>query len=66
MADPNEAQRNLGRAHKQASEIAKIGRATDEVMVTNIERVREQMRMAGAPARSKGRCLLIRSTTSVL
>ena len=33
---------------RRASEIAQIGRATEEAMVTNIERVREQMRMAGA------------------
>lgn len=33
---------------RRASPIAQIGRATDEAMVTNIDRVREQMRMAGA------------------
>ena len=39
---------------KQASELAQIGRASEEVMTTNIERVREQMRAVGATSRIKG------------
>jgi ABC-type nitrate/sulfonate/bicarbonate transport system substrate-binding protein len=54
LSDPNEAREIWAERTKQASEIARIGRATDEAMVTNIERVREQMRMAGAPSKIKG------------
>ena len=39
---------------KRASDIARVGRATEEAMVTNIERVKEQMRMAGAIPKIKG------------
>ena len=38
---------------RRASEIAQIGRATDEAMQTNIDRVKEQMKMSGAPAKTK-------------
>jgi ABC-type nitrate/sulfonate/bicarbonate transport system substrate-binding protein len=38
---------------KQASELAKIGRASDEALATNIDRVREQMKMVGASGRIK-------------
>ncbi len=38
---------------KRASEIAQVGRATNEAMVTNIERVVEQMRLAGAVPKVK-------------
>ena len=34
---------------RRASEIAQVGRATDEAMATNLERVKEQMRLSGAP-----------------
>ena len=33
---------------------AQVGRASEEVMTTNIERVREQMRAVGATSRVKG------------
>ena len=39
---------------KQASELAKIGQASDEVMLVNIDRVREQMRAVGAVSKLKG------------
>jgi ABC-type nitrate/sulfonate/bicarbonate transport system substrate-binding protein len=39
---------------KQSSDLAKIGRASEETMTVNIERVREQMRMAGAAPKLKG------------
>ncbi|MBI2987932.1 MAG: ABC transporter substrate-binding protein [Deltaproteobacteria bacterium] len=39
---------------KRGSEIAQMGRATEEDMVTNIERVKEQMRLAGAVLKIKG------------
>ena len=54
VADFNEAKEIWGERDKQASEIAKIGRATEEVMMTNIERVRDQMRAVGAASRIKG------------
>jgi ABC-type nitrate/sulfonate/bicarbonate transport system substrate-binding protein len=38
---------------RRASEIAQIGRATDEAMQTNIDRVREQMKLAGAQPKMK-------------
>jgi ABC-type nitrate/sulfonate/bicarbonate transport system substrate-binding protein len=52
--DLNEAKEIWRERDKQASDIAKIGRASEEVMVTNIERVREQMRAVGATSRVKG------------
>ena len=39
---------------KQSSDLAKIGRASEETMTVNIERVREQMRMVGAAQKLKG------------
>src|SRR4030095_7645316 len=39
---------------KQASDLAQVGRASEEVMSVNIERVREQMRAVGATSRVKG------------
>jgi len=54
IADFNEAKEIWRERDKQASDIAKIGRATEEVMTTNIERVREQMRAVGATSRVKG------------
>ena len=38
---------------RRASEIAQVGRATEEAMATNLERVKEQMRMAGAQPKGK-------------
>jgi ABC-type nitrate/sulfonate/bicarbonate transport system substrate-binding protein len=54
IADFNEAKEIWRERDKQASDIAKVGRATEEVMTTNIERVREQMRAVGATSRVKG------------
>lgn len=52
--DLNEAKEIWRERDKQASALAKIGRASEEVMTTNIERVREQMRAVGAISRIKG------------
>ena len=52
--DLNEAKEIWRERDKQASDLAKIGRASEEVMTTNIERVREQMRAVGATSRIKG------------
>jgi ABC-type nitrate/sulfonate/bicarbonate transport system substrate-binding protein len=43
---------------KRGSEIAQMGGATEEAMVTNIERVKEQMRLAGALPKIKGELTL--------
>jgi ABC-type nitrate/sulfonate/bicarbonate transport system substrate-binding protein len=50
----NDAKEIWQERDKQASELAKIGQASDEVMMVNIERVREQMRAVGAVTRLKG------------
>jgi NitT/TauT family transport system substrate-binding protein len=54
MSDFNEAKEIWRERDKQVSDIAKTGRATEDVMMTNIERVREQMRAVGAASRIKG------------
>jgi ABC-type nitrate/sulfonate/bicarbonate transport system substrate-binding protein len=54
LNDFNEAKEIWRERDKQASDLAKIGRASEEVMTTNIERVREQMRAVGATSRVKG------------
>jgi hypothetical protein len=50
----NDAKEIWQERDKQASELAKIGQASDEVMMVNIERVREQMRAVGATNKTKG------------
>jgi ABC-type nitrate/sulfonate/bicarbonate transport system substrate-binding protein len=54
LNDIKEAREIWHERDKQASELAKVGRASEEVMTTNIERVREQMRAVGAISRIKG------------
>lgn len=54
MSDANDAREIWTERTKQASEIAKTGRASEEAMTANIDRVREQMRMANAPSKTKG------------
>jgi ABC-type nitrate/sulfonate/bicarbonate transport system substrate-binding protein len=44
----NEATEFWTERTKQASELAKIGRASDEALATNIDRVMDQMKMVGA------------------
>jgi len=50
----NDAKEIWQERDKQASELAKIGQASDEVMMVNVDRVREQMRAVGAATRVKG------------
>src|SRR4029078_2507502 len=52
--DLTEAKEIWRERDKQASDLAQVGRASEEVMTTNIERVREQMRAVGAISRVKG------------
>lgn len=54
ITDFSEAKEIWRERDKQASDLAKIGQASEEVMMTNIERVREQMRAVSAPTRVKG------------
>jgi ABC-type nitrate/sulfonate/bicarbonate transport system substrate-binding protein len=54
LNDFNEAKEIWGERDKQASDLAKIGRASEEVMTTNIERVQAQLKAVGASSRSKG------------
>jgi ABC-type nitrate/sulfonate/bicarbonate transport system substrate-binding protein len=54
----NEAAEFWSERTKQASELAKIGRASDEALATNIDRVREQMKMVGASRRIKEKLAL--------
>ena len=53
LSDLNEAKEIWQQRDKEASEVAKTGRATVEVMQANIDRVREQMRAVGATSRIK-------------
>jgi ABC-type nitrate/sulfonate/bicarbonate transport system substrate-binding protein len=52
--DLNDAKEIWRERDKQASDLAQVGRASEEVMTVNIERVREQMRAVGATSRIKG------------
>jgi hypothetical protein len=54
----NEAAEFWSERTKQASELAKIGRASDEALATNIDRVRDQMKMVGATSRIKDKLTL--------
>jgi ABC-type nitrate/sulfonate/bicarbonate transport system substrate-binding protein len=58
MSNANEAREIWTARVKQASELAQVGRASDEALMTNIERVRDQMKMVGAGARFKEKLAL--------
>ena len=53
LSNFNEAREVWTERTKQASELAKIGRASDEALAANIDRVRDQMKMVGASSRIK-------------
>jgi hypothetical protein len=53
VSDEAEAKEVWEERVRRASEIAQAGRATEEAMATNLERVKEQMRMAGALPKAK-------------
>jgi ABC-type nitrate/sulfonate/bicarbonate transport system substrate-binding protein len=55
---PAEARDVWTERSKQASELARMGRASPEALMTNVERVRDQMKMAGAGARLKEKTTL--------
>jgi ABC-type nitrate/sulfonate/bicarbonate transport system substrate-binding protein len=54
LTDYNQARDIWRDRTKQSSDLAKIGRASEETMTVNIQRVREQMRMVGTAPTSKG------------
>jgi ABC-type nitrate/sulfonate/bicarbonate transport system substrate-binding protein len=54
ISDVKEAKEIWQERDKQASELAKIGRASEEVMQINIDRVQAQMKSVGATSRAKG------------
>jgi NitT/TauT family transport system substrate-binding protein len=54
LNDFNEAKEIWRERDREVSDVARTGRATEEVMRVNIDRVREQMRAVGAASRIKG------------
>ncbi|HEV8723993.1 MAG TPA: ABC transporter substrate-binding protein [Candidatus Binatia bacterium] len=58
LSDASDAGEFWSERTKQASELAKIGRASDEALTTNIDRVRDQMKMVGASSRIKEKLTL--------
>ena len=58
LTNVSEAKEFWAERTKQASELAKAGRASDEALTTNIERVRDQLKMVGASSRVKEKLTL--------
>ena len=54
LTDFDQAREIWSERSKQSSDLAKIGRASEETMTVNVERVREQMRTVGAAQKLKG------------
>jgi NitT/TauT family transport system substrate-binding protein len=54
LTDFNEAKEVWRQRDREVSEVARTGRASEEVMQVNIDRVRDQMRAVGAASRIKG------------
>lgn len=53
LSDVNAAREVWTERTKQASELAKIGRASEDALASNIDRVQQQMKMVGAGSRIK-------------
>jgi hypothetical protein len=53
LTDFNEAKEVWRERDREVSDIARTGRASEEVMQVNIDRVRDQMRAVGAASRIK-------------
>lgn len=53
LSDFDQAREIWSDRTKQSSDLAKIGRASEETMTINVERVRDQMRMVGAAQKLK-------------
>ncbi|HET9550175.1 MAG TPA: hypothetical protein VFQ03_08375, partial [Candidatus Binatia bacterium] len=58
LSNPDDAKEVWSERVKQASELAQAGRASDDALMTNIERVRDQMKMVGAGARVREKIAL--------
>ena len=58
LSDANAAGQFWTERTRQASELAKIGIASDEALATNIDRVTQQMKMVGATGRIKEKLTL--------
>ena len=58
LANLDDAKEVWSERTKQASELAQVGRASEEALMTNIERVRDQMKMVGAAARLREKIAL--------
>lgn len=58
LTNVSEAKEFWAERTKQASELAKTGRASDEALTTNIDRVRDQLKMVGASSRTKEKLTL--------
>jgi hypothetical protein len=58
LTHANEAAEFWTERTKQATELAKIGRASDEALAANIDRVKDQMKMVGASSRIKDKLTL--------
>lgn len=56
--NPAEAREIWSERTKQASELARMGRASPEALSSNIERVRDQMKMVGASGRARDKMAL--------
>jgi ABC-type nitrate/sulfonate/bicarbonate transport system substrate-binding protein len=54
LSDFDQAREIWSDRTKQSSDLAKIGRASEETMAVNLERVRDQMRMVGGVQKLKG------------
>jgi ABC-type nitrate/sulfonate/bicarbonate transport system substrate-binding protein len=58
LSDANAAREFWTERTKQSSELAKAGRASDEALATNIDRVMDQLKMVGATSRIKEKLTL--------
>lgn len=58
LTNVGEAKEFWAERTKQASELAKIGRASNEALATNIDRVRDQLKIVGASSRIKEKLAL--------
>jgi ABC-type nitrate/sulfonate/bicarbonate transport system substrate-binding protein len=58
LSDANAAREFWSERTKQSSELAKAGRASDEALATNIDRVMDQLKMVGATSRIKEKLTL--------
>jgi ABC-type nitrate/sulfonate/bicarbonate transport system substrate-binding protein len=58
LSNVSEAKEFWAERTKQASDLAKVGRASEEALATNIDRVQDQLKMVGASSRAKDKLSL--------